>query len=65
MSEQWPDFVATMDQRQAEVQGLAKLLGTYFKALCQQRFERDEALTLVVEYQGELFETSRGRPPEE
>ena len=55
MKEDWPDFVATMDQRQAEIEALAKLLGSYFKALCGQRFERDEALTIVVEYQSELF----------
>lgn len=65
MTDKWPDFVATMDQRQEEVKSLAALLGAYFKALCGQRFERDEALTLVVEYQGELFENGRGRPPEE
>ena len=50
-----------MEQAAAALSGFAIVLGDYFKELRRQGFTREEAMELVVEYQGIMFEGGMGK----
>lgn len=50
MTEQ-PDFIAQLDQVQAMLENIAKLLGEYYKHLIEEGIPKPLAAELVKEYQ--------------
>ncbi len=54
---------AATDQGTASVVNLAQMAGAYFRELLSQGFEREEAHSLVHEWQDAILAPVRNRPP--
>ncbi len=53
---------ASSDQSTESLKALAQLAGTYFAALLAQGLERDEALTMVAQWQDAILDHVRPKP---
>lgn len=56
MGETATNLTALLDQHGAFLSQVADVLGQYMAALAKAGFTRDEAIMLVIEYQGQFFD---------
>lgn len=55
MDKQYANMIHSFEQGGAMLEHFAGLLGTYHSHLCNNGFNRDEALQLVIQLQGVIF----------
>ena len=54
MSDEAPDFIATVDQAASTVGEIARVAGSYYKALVAMGIDPRDATTLTIAYQALL-----------
>jgi len=53
-----PDVIHALDQATGGTSVLAALLGAYYRQLLSERFNPDQAMTLVLDYQQAMLHNS-------